>query len=122
MADRSEGVDFVAGFVVGALVGTAVALLFAPQSGEDTRALIRDKGVEIQERSVEMSAEARRRAAEMQVQAKDRAVDLQVKVKQAVDEGKSAARGPQEDMLTGLQEEQVVEVEVEVEMEEPAEG
>ena len=108
MADKSGGIDFVAGFVVGALVGTAVALLLAPQSGEDTRALIRDKGIEIQERSVEMSTEAKRRAADMQVQAKERAEDLQAKVKQAVEEGKSAATEQKKDMLTGLQVEEVV--------------
>jgi gas vesicle protein len=109
MAEKSGGIDFVAGFVVGALVGTAVALLMAPQSGEDTRSLIRDKGLEIQERSVEMSAEARRRAADIQAQAKERAVDLQVKVKQAVEEGKSIATEQKEEMLTGLGDDIVVD-------------
>lgn len=32
---------FVAGLVIGALVGAGVALLFAPQSGADTRRMIR---------------------------------------------------------------------------------
>lgn len=32
----------LAAFLGGALVGTAAALLFAPQSGEDTRSLIRE--------------------------------------------------------------------------------
>ena len=34
---------FAAGLVIGALIGAGVALLFAPQSGEDTRRLIRRK-------------------------------------------------------------------------------
>jgi len=32
---------FTAGLLIGALVGAGVALLFAPQSGEETRRLIR---------------------------------------------------------------------------------
>ena len=34
MSDRT---DFVAGFILGGLLGTALALLFAPRSGEETR-------------------------------------------------------------------------------------
>jgi gas vesicle protein len=34
---------FTAGLLIGALVGAGVALLFAPQSGEETRRLIRRK-------------------------------------------------------------------------------
>jgi gas vesicle protein len=106
MADNTGTTDFLAGFVVGALVGAAAALLFAPQSGEETRALIRDKGIELQERSMEMSAEARRRAQEFQTQAKDKAGELtdewQTRVKDAVAEGKTAGTQKKEDLLTDL--------------------
>ena len=34
---------FAAGLMIGSLIGAGVALLFAPQSGEDTRRLIRRK-------------------------------------------------------------------------------
>ncbi len=34
---------FVAGILVGSLVGAATALLMAPQSGEETRAIISEK-------------------------------------------------------------------------------
>ena len=37
----------VAGFLLGALVGAAVALLYTPQSGEKTRFLIQEKGIEL---------------------------------------------------------------------------
>jgi gas vesicle protein len=102
MADKSAGIDFVAGFIVGALAGAAAALLFAPQSGEETRALIRDKGIEIQERSVEMSAEARQRAEALSAQTRDKAAGLQTKVKQAVEEGRTAGTQAKEDMLSEL--------------------
>jgi gas vesicle protein len=111
MADNTSSGDFLAGFLVGALVGAAVALLFAPQSGEETRTLIREKGIELGDRADTLSAEARRRAEELQAQAREktealqaqareRAQDVQVKVKQAVDEGKAAASKKKEDLLS----------------------
>jgi gas vesicle protein len=38
---------FTAGLLIGALIGAGVALLFAPQSGEATRRLIRRKAKRI---------------------------------------------------------------------------
>ena len=43
--------SFFTGFFVGALVGGAAALLLAPQSGEETRSQIRDKGIELKEKA-----------------------------------------------------------------------
>jgi gas vesicle protein len=102
MGDRASGVDFIAGFVVGALVGAAAALLLAPQSGEETRIMIRDRGIEIKERADELGVDARRRAEELQIQAKERAEELQGKVKLAVEEGKTAAAKTKEELLTKI--------------------
>jgi len=115
MADNACSGDFVAGVLVGALMGAAAALLFAPQSGEETRILIRDKGLELREQADDLSLEARRRAeqiqaqakekaTELQSQAKDRAAGIQTQVKQAVEEGKSAASKRKEDLLSKLEE------------------
>ena len=41
--DEGGGRPFAAGLLIGALVGAGIALLFAPQSGEDTRRIIRKK-------------------------------------------------------------------------------
>ncbi len=41
MSEHENGKSFAAGLLLGALIGAGVALLFAPQSGEDTRRLIR---------------------------------------------------------------------------------
>ena len=89
MAEKTCAVDFVAGFLVGALAGAAAALLLAPQSGEETRVMLREKGIELGER-----------AGDLQVQAKDKAAELQTKVKQAVDEGKVTATKKKEELLT----------------------
>jgi gas vesicle protein len=48
---------FLSGFLMGALVGGAVALLFAPQSGEETRLIIKDKSIEIKDKSSEKAGE-----------------------------------------------------------------
>lgn len=53
---------FLAGFVIGGLVGAATALLLAPQSGEETRTIIREKSIELKDKASETAAEARARA------------------------------------------------------------
>jgi gas vesicle protein len=96
MAEKSYGGDFAAGFIIGTLVGAAAALLLAPRSGEETRTMIRDKGIELQERSAQLGTEARMRAEEYQAQAKqkadqlagqtrDRAAELQKKAQKAIE-------------------------------------
>ena len=50
--------SFFAGLFVGALAGGATVLLLAPQSGEETRAQICNKGVELKERAETTGVEA----------------------------------------------------------------
>ncbi|MFN2217168.1 MAG: YtxH domain-containing protein [Anaerolineae bacterium] len=109
MAEKNGAGDFLAGFLVGALVGAAAALLFAPMSGEETRVMIREKGVELGHRADEMSAEARKRAEELQLQAKERAEALQDRVKVAVEEGKATATKTKEDLLAQVGQAEAVE-------------
>lgn len=115
MAERdSSGLEFFAGFVVGGLVGAAVALILAPQSGEETRAQLREKGIELKERAGELAVEARQRAEELSVEARKRAeelsvetrkkveeiiADARVRVEEAIEEGKKAATKRKEDLL-----------------------
>ena len=86
-SDRDEFGAFLVGFIVGGLTGAVVSLLFAPQSGEETRALIRDKSIELRDRAAETAedalaraeaaaAEARVRAEELAKQARMRAEEL----------------------------------------------
>lgn len=55
--NSSTTINFIIGFVIGSLIGAVVTLLFAPQSGEDSRKLIRDKSIEIKDRATEVSGE-----------------------------------------------------------------
>jgi gas vesicle protein len=64
---------FLVGFMAGGMVGAAIALLFAPQSGEETRTLIRDKSIELKDKAVETADEARVRAERALEEARARA-------------------------------------------------
>jgi len=77
MAERdSDFGSFLSGFLVGGMIGAAVALLFAPQSGEETRTIIRDKGVEFKEKTVQSMEEAYARAEAAAAEARARADEL----------------------------------------------
>jgi len=93
MSDRDEFGAFLVGFVVGGLTGAVVALLFAPQSGEETRALIKDKSIELRDkaqvsaeetyhRAEQLASDARVRADQLAKEAKDRAAELASEVRE----------------------------------------
>ncbi len=99
--DKCSG-DFFAGFVIGGLLGAALAIFLAPQSGKETQAYVRDKAIELREQSAEWSAEARRRADEMSVDMRKRAEEaaekaraqseeLQARAQETLARGKEAA-------------------------------
>jgi gas vesicle protein len=83
MSDSNDFGNFFAGFIMGGLVGAAVALLLAPQSGEETRAIIKDKSIELKDKAVEYSQDAKLRAEKAMVDARAKAVtaieDLRVR-------------------------------------------
>ena len=52
MSDNNDFGAFFMGFVVGALTGAVVSLLMAPQSGEETRQVIKEKAIELLDEKV----------------------------------------------------------------------
>jgi gas vesicle protein len=105
MNDRDEFGAFLVGFVVGGLTGAVVALLFAPQSGEETRALIKDKSIELRDRAQmtaeealaraeQVAAEARTRAEELTREARMRAEELAAEVRERGKSAVEAVRRP----------------------------
>ncbi len=76
MSDRDEFGAFLVGFIVGGLTGAVVALLFAPQSGEETRALIKDKSIELRDRASQTAEEALARADELAREVRERGGEL----------------------------------------------
>ena len=52
MSDHQDNFGaFLAGLLLGGLAGGIAALLFAPQSGEETRTIIRDKAIELRDQA-----------------------------------------------------------------------
>jgi len=91
MAKDSDG-DFgayLSGFLLGGLVGAAVALLLAPQSGEQTRALISEKAIELKDQVDQKATEARTKAEELAEEAKQKATTLQQQGKDIIETQKS---------------------------------
>ena len=75
---------FVAGFLVGGLVGAATALLMAPQSGEETRAIISEKSIELKDAASTAAEDAIARAEAAAEEARAYADDLKVKAEEAI--------------------------------------
>jgi gas vesicle protein len=89
MADNSGDLgSFLAGFVIGTMIGAGVALLMAPQSGEETRAMIGEKSIELRDRAYETASDVQTRAGDIASQTAQ-AYEQQVqRIQAAVDAGK----------------------------------
>ena len=72
---------------IGGLIGAATALLVAPQSGEETRDTIRDKGVELRDKGIEIKEHV-----------VDTAQETRARAEQAIDDGRTRA----EEMVGGV--------------------
>ena len=64
MSEKEGGSSFLIGFIIGAVAGVAVGFLYAPKSGKETRALLKEKVGEVKEKASEMTEKAREVAAE----------------------------------------------------------
>jgi gas vesicle protein len=58
----SEKRDFVVGMLVGSAIGAAVALLYAPQPGDATRDMIKQKAGEAKDKAGELASTAKEKA------------------------------------------------------------
>jgi gas vesicle protein len=59
MENGNNTTSFDIGIFVGVAIGLAIALLYAPQSGKDTRYMLRKKVLEIQEKAGEVAEKLR---------------------------------------------------------------
>jgi gas vesicle protein len=81
--------SFFTGFFVGALVGGAAALLMAPQSGEETRAQIRDKGIELKEKAETTYGEVITEIEDSTTELRGRMEGLSAKMDELIAQGRS---------------------------------
>src|SRR5712664_4949162 len=86
---RADNTINVGWFLVGAAVGAAVALLYAPQSGKDTRKLIAKKSEQSREVLVDSSKEALDRGKELF----DRGRELADEAADIFERGRKLVRG-----------------------------
>ena len=94
MSNRdSDFASFLSGFLIGGLIGAITALLLAPQSGEETRAQIRDKSLEYKDWSEERVIEARQQAEKQMASLQDQIATLQGQVATLQEKGKQTASG-----------------------------
>jgi gas vesicle protein len=84
MSDRDDFGAFLIGFVVGGVAGAVAALLLAPQSGEETRALIKDKSIELRDKAAQQAEEIAAQANKVASEAKVRGKELVDGAKKAV--------------------------------------
>ena len=126
MSDNGDDFGaFMAGFVIGGLVGAATALILAPQSGAETRAQIASKGDELWHTSEQQFLEYRDKAettvSQTQAKVKETSGQVQERARIVLDEGKSMLKKEtkteaeidveEEQILAGDQEEATEEVE-----------
>lgn len=104
MSERSDFGTFLVGFIVGGLTGAAVALLLAPQSGEETRMIIKEKAIELKDKAADtydtvsdkagvIASDAKVKADEFRKEATKTVEDLKVKGQTAFEENKAKLAG-----------------------------
>jgi gas vesicle protein len=84
----NEASSFFTGFFVGALVGGAAALLFAPQSGEETRTQIRERSVELREQAEATYGDVVAKIEESTSELRKKSEELSVKLDEIIAQGK----------------------------------
>jgi gas vesicle protein len=90
-------------FVVGALVGAGLALLFAPRSGEETQAELRERARRLRESAEDRVREAQRNLEERLDHAREGVQSRLDEVRDAVEAGRTAAHDAREDLERKLE-------------------
>ena len=86
----SAAKSVLTGMLIGSVVGAVTMLLYAPRSGEQTRAEIRDKAIELRDRTTETVkdtvSQAKSKAYELKENVRDKAAELTQRGKQTAHE------------------------------------
>jgi len=89
MAEKRE---FLLGMLMGSAIGAAVALLYAPQAGDDTRDLLRQKAGEAKEKAADLAGGVKTTVVESAEAAKARVADVADTVKTRVTDAAGTVR------------------------------
>jgi len=99
MSDQGGSGGFFAGFLLGAMVGAAAALLFAPAPGEEFREQLKEKSIELKERAGELGVDASHKADELMAHGQTLLQEQKLRLREAVEEGRQAAARKKEELL-----------------------
>ena len=64
MSEKDTCFSFTIGFILGAVAGVAMGFLYAPKTGKETRALLKEKTEVAREKVTEIADKAKEAAAE----------------------------------------------------------
>ncbi len=76
MSERDNFGAFLIGFLVGGITGAVVSLLYAPKSGDETRTVIKEKAIELKDKTALTAEEAYRKAEQAANEAAAKAQEL----------------------------------------------
>ncbi len=81
---------FLGGIILGAVLGGAAALLYAPQTGEDTRKQIKTKVDELEEELEKMQAKLKDKGVELKEDVKVKIKDLEARIEKLMEQYRKA--------------------------------
>jgi gas vesicle protein len=96
MAEKRE---FLLGVLMGSAIGAAVALLYAPQAGDNTRHLLRRKANEAKEKATDLAGDVRTSVSETAESTKSRVGSAAESVKHRVADVAGSVKGSTRDLV-----------------------
>lgn len=104
--DKGILLNVLAGIGLGAIIGAAAGLLFAPKSGMETREEIKKAAEDMKSKAESAVGELHTSIDDLLVKSKDLIDSTKTKVQHAVDAGKQAMIEKKEDLTAAVEEEQ----------------
>ncbi|MCA1792040.1 MAG: YtxH domain-containing protein [Thioalkalivibrio sp.] len=98
-----DGGGQIGPFVVGALLGAGLALLFAPKSGEETQAELREQAIKLRDAAEDRMRDAQRNLEDRLHHAREGVQGRFNEVREAVEAGRSAATEARDDLERKLE-------------------
>ncbi|HEY60483.1 MAG TPA: YtxH domain-containing protein [Anaerolineae bacterium] len=95
MSERDDFGAFLTGFLIGGIAGAVVALLYTPQSGEETRTMIKEKAIELKDKTSGTVEEVLSKAENAAKEAKKHAAEVIEKGQVILEKQKGKISKPQ---------------------------